>query len=78
MNFFTCPNCFEESACGCPECSTKDLLVVRMKFVDDDKTERVECPHCKKITFAEEWLELSEEIFKAKVTYKKHINKHKT
>lgn len=71
-NFFTCPQCFEESACGCSECSTTDLLLVRMTFVDEDKAQ---CPHCGKFSLATEWLELSEILFKARIAYRDHLLK---
>lgn len=73
-NFFTCPECFEESACGCAECSTTDILTVRMSFLDEDH-KNVQCPHCLKISSSDEWLELSEMLFDARMKYTNHIKK---
>ena len=76
-NFFSCPNCFEESACGCPECSTTDLLAVRMSFIDEEN-KNVQCPHCLNISSSDEWLELSEILYKARMKYRDHLEKKRS
>lgn len=46
ITIFTCPNCLEESACDCEECSTHDNLLKRVIFTSIETD--IQCPHCQK------------------------------